>query len=72
MRQWVLISIKPFFNEEHEMTYVDGIMLDIAERKRAEEALKAAQEELVRKEKLSILGHLQGSWDMRSVIPSEL
>ena len=60
-KQWVLMSIKPCVNEAHEINYMDGIMLDIAERKRAEEALKAAQEELVRKEKLSILGQLAGS-----------
>ncbi len=34
---------------------------DITERKQAEDALKAAQEELVRKEKLAVLGQLSGS-----------
>jgi PAS domain S-box-containing protein len=59
-RQWALMSIKPFFNEEHILTHMDGITQDISERKRAEAALKDAQEELIRKEKLSILGQLAG------------
>jgi two-component system, cell cycle sensor histidine kinase and response regulator CckA len=45
-RQWALMSLKPSFNEEHKMTHMDGITLDISERKRAEEALRRSQEML--------------------------
>lgn len=45
-RQWALMSIKPFFNEKHEMTHMDGIILDISERKHTEEALRSSQQML--------------------------
>ena len=37
-----------------------GVIRDITERKRAEEALREAQEQLVHKEKLAVLGQLAG------------
>ncbi|HCU92821.1 MAG TPA: hypothetical protein DHU96_08805, partial [Actinobacteria bacterium] len=45
-RQWVLLNIRPVLNEQGEILYVDGIIQDIAERKRAEMALQALNEEL--------------------------
>jgi PAS domain S-box-containing protein len=39
-RQWVIISAHPIFNEKGKIEYIDAIMLDIAERKRAEEQIR--------------------------------
>jgi PAS domain S-box-containing protein len=44
-KQWVLISVRPIFNEKWEIEYLDGIMLDIAERKRAEEQIRKSLKE---------------------------
>jgi len=44
-RQWVIISVHPIFNEKGEIEYLDGIMLDIAERKRAEEQIRNSLKE---------------------------
>jgi PAS domain S-box-containing protein len=44
-RQWVIISVRPIFNEKGEIEYLDGIMLDIAERKRAEEQIRNSLKE---------------------------
>jgi PAS domain S-box-containing protein len=44
-RQWVIISAHPIFNERGEIEYIDAIMLDIAERKRAEEQIRNSLEE---------------------------
>jgi two-component sensor histidine kinase len=44
-RQWVIISVRPIFNEKWEIEYIDGIMLDIAERKRAEEQIRNSLKE---------------------------
>lgn len=45
-RQWVLVSIRPVRDAEGKILYVDGMVLDIAERKRAEQALQNLNEEL--------------------------
>ena len=45
-KQWVLVSTRPIFNEMDEIIYVDGIIQDISERKRAEEAIQELNEEL--------------------------
>ena len=39
-RQWTLLSVHPTFDENGEIIYLNGIMLDIAERKRAEELIR--------------------------------
>jgi PAS domain S-box-containing protein len=44
-RLWVLLSTRPFFNDNHELLYVDGIIQDISERKLAEEQLKGSLRE---------------------------
>jgi len=44
-RQWVIISVRPIFNEKWEIECIDGIMLDIAERKRAEEQIRNSLKE---------------------------
>jgi PAS domain S-box-containing protein len=44
-RQWVNISVHPIFNEKGEIECLDGIMLDIAERKRAEEQIRNSLKE---------------------------
>jgi PAS domain S-box-containing protein len=44
-RQWVIISVRPIFNKRGEIEYLDGIMLDIAERKRAEEQIRKSLKE---------------------------
>ena len=45
-KRWVMLSTRPVLNEQDEILYVDGIIQDIAERKRAEMALQALNEEL--------------------------
>ncbi|OGR29569.1 MAG: hypothetical protein A2X79_07470 [Desulfuromonadaceae bacterium GWB2_53_15] len=45
-KQWVLVSTRPIFNEMDEIIYVDGIIQDISERKRAEDAIQELNEEL--------------------------
>src|ERR1700690_550282 len=45
-KQWVLVSIHPVLNEKGEILYVDGILQDIAERKKAEESIRMLNEEL--------------------------
>lgn len=42
---WVLLHTRPFFNEKHEILYVDGIIQDITERKMAEEQLRGSLKE---------------------------
>ncbi len=44
-RQWVLLSVNPTFDESGNITYLNGIILDIAERKRAEELTKSSLRE---------------------------
>jgi len=57
---WVRMSGRIMHDGADRMTYNEGVMEDITKRKRTEDALKAAQEELIRKEKLAILGQLAG------------
>jgi PAS domain S-box-containing protein len=45
-RQWVQLSVCPVLNEEGEVLTLDCMILDIAERKRAEMALQHLNEEL--------------------------
>lgn len=42
---WVLLHTRPFFNENHEILYIDGIIQDITERKMAEEQLRGSLKE---------------------------
>jgi PAS domain S-box-containing protein len=44
-RQWVSLSVRPNYNEEGEIEYLDVIMLDIDERKRAEEQIRNSLKE---------------------------
>lgn len=73
---YTLLNARPIYDEKGKVKYLEGMMLDITERKQAEEALKdyserleemvkertheleAAHEELVNREKLSVLGRL--------------
>jgi PAS domain S-box-containing protein len=45
-RRWALLSVHPTFDENGEIIYLNDILLDITERKLAEEALKNLNEEL--------------------------
>jgi PAS domain S-box-containing protein len=45
-RRWVQLSVRPVINEHGEILYADGMILDIAERKRAEKALQEINDEL--------------------------
>ena len=38
-KRWVSLSARPHFNEKSELLYIDGIIQDIADAKRAEETL---------------------------------
>jgi PAS domain S-box-containing protein len=44
-RLWVVLSTRPFFNDRKEIVHVDGVLQDIAERKRAEEQIRASLRE---------------------------
>lgn len=57
---WVHMNGRIIHDEADRMTYIEGVMEDITGRRLAEEALLRAQEELIRKEKLSIIGQLAG------------
>lgn len=58
---WVLLNVRAIKDFKGELLYLDCFMTDITKRKKAEDALRAAQDELLRKEKLSILGQLAGT-----------
>jgi PAS domain S-box-containing protein len=58
---WVLLNVRAIKDNNGKLLYLDCFMTDITKRKKAEEALLAAQDELLRKEKLSILGQLAGT-----------
>lgn len=45
---WALLSLRPFFNENGELLYLDGILHDITERKWALDELKRARDTLER------------------------
>lgn len=45
-QMWVLLSTRPTFNDNGEILYVDGIIQDIGDRKRAEKAIQQLNEEL--------------------------
>ncbi len=45
-KRWVMLSTRPVLNEHGEILYVDGMIQDIGERKRAEMSLQALNEEL--------------------------
>jgi PAS domain S-box-containing protein len=45
-KRWVMLSTRPVFDEQGKIMYVDGMLQDIAERKRAEMALQTLNEEL--------------------------
>jgi len=57
---WVRISGRVTRDDENLIQYYEGVMEDITERKLAEETLHRLQDELIRKEKLSVLGQLAG------------
>ena len=48
-RRWVLLSVRPVLTDEGDLIYVDGMIQDIAERKRAEKALQDLNEDLERR-----------------------
>ncbi len=57
---WVRISGRVTRDDENRIQYYEGVLEDITERRQTAEALQKAQEELIRKGKLSILGQLAG------------
>jgi len=75
---WVSLNARALYDERGKQDYLEGIVLDITERKKADEALKnyserleemvkertqeleSAQEELVKHERLAVLGQLTG------------
>ena len=57
---WAKANIRAVHDEDKRMLYYEGSVEDITEQKRAEAALRQAQKQLVRKEKLAVLGKLAG------------
>lgn len=45
-RQWVLLSTRPSFGEDGQLLHIEGIIQDVAERKKAEAAIRTLNEEL--------------------------
>jgi PAS domain S-box-containing protein len=64
--RWVIDSATPRFGAGGEFLGYIGSIIDIAERKRAEQALQASEERLARTEKFSLVmvthSDLQGRW----------
>jgi PAS domain S-box-containing protein len=58
---WMRHSSRAVQNDQGRLLYYEGSLEDITERKQAEQALRDAQEQLVRREKLAMLGQLAGS-----------
>lgn len=57
---WTRESTRAVLDEEGRVLYYEGSLEDITDRKWAEDALLKAQEQLVRREKLAVLGQLAG------------
>lgn len=70
-KQWVLVSIHPVLNEKGEILYVDGILQDIAERKKAEESIRMLNEELEQRV-IERTSELQAANDELMVITGQL
>jgi PAS domain S-box-containing protein len=57
---WVRDSARAVQDEDGNLLHYEGSLEDITERKEAEAALQEAQEQLMRREKLAVLGQLAG------------
>lgn len=58
---WALNSAKAVGNAEGRISFYEGSIQDISQRKAADQALKEAQEQLARRERLATLGEMAGS-----------
>jgi len=58
---WASLNVRAVKDSGGKIVYLEGFMTDISKRKQAEAELLEAREELLRKEKLAILGQLSGS-----------
>jgi len=57
---WVRDTARAVLDGAGELLHYEGSLEDITERKRAEAALQEAQQQLIRREKLAVLGQLAG------------
>lgn len=57
---WVETNMVATFDEQSEIHYLQGITMNISDRKNAEEALKKREEELLQSQKLESVGRLAG------------
>ena len=57
---WVEVNTQPIRRQGGEIVYYEGIIRNIHDRKRAEEALKASEERLRQSQKMEAVGRLAG------------
>jgi two-component system cell cycle sensor histidine kinase/response regulator CckA len=58
--RWVFKKGQGVFDDDEKLVCLDGVIIDITERKQAEEALQESREKLARSEKMESLGLMAG------------
>lgn len=57
---WVFEKGQGYYDESGQLVCLEGVIVDVTERKRAEEALRVSEEKLARLEKMESLGLMAG------------